>query len=333
MVTPANLVAMALTVAIVLGLAAWVARRYALATVLRRSATVLRIDRSATLAAAVLLLAAAVLVAAAWTARSPVAAAVVCLASLVGVAGATVALANLDWYRASRALPVSTPGEVEAGPVQVEGTVASVGDLVPSSVTQTDALAYRAVTLAERAVLGRGYAHTVWSPVSTASDAVSFGLAGASEVDAPTRHEAEALDADVLVDGEDAEFPLLVPETRWIKFSAAHRALDGLERSVPAEPGTTVPLGDDLERGERPRPRRYTERRIDPGNDVYVLGTAASTPDGIRVVDDPDGPPLIVARCSADVAHAHVRRLVVLGGLLALLGFGIALYGAWPALA
>lgn len=332
MVSLANLVAIALFVAIVLGLGAWVARRYALGAVLRRSAIVLRLDRSALLHAAIMLLGAAGVVIAFGAVGSPYTTAFVALSLLVGIAGATVALANVDWFRASRSLPVSTPGEAREGPVQIEGTVVDVGESTTSSVTQTDAVGYRAVTLSERAVLGRGYDGSVWSPVSTAADAVSFGLDEpdlAHEVAAVGSTTATSdVDPAVDVDGAAAEYPLLVPETRWIKFSAARRALDGLERSVPSEPGTTVPIGDDLGRGERPRPRRYTERRIDPGNEVYVLGTAEQTDDGVRIVDDPDGPPLIVARCSAAVAHAQARRLVVLGGLLGLLGIGGGLYGA-----
>lgn len=330
----ADLVFIGLFVVIVLGVAAWVVRHYALVAVARRVVQVLRLDRLA-LAVGVVILAAGIAVVATFgSLGAPVVSSFVALLFVVAGAGIPIAVANLDWYRASRSLPVSTPDEIEAGPVQLEATVAASDDVgadeagaaadaddtaatgdqgVESSVTQTEAVAYQAATLEQRSVLGRGYEGSVWSPTSTASDAAAFGLEG----------------TDAVVDGPNASFPMLMPHSRVLRYTPAWQSVDGMERTIAAEPGTTVPINDDLGRGERPRPRRYAERRIDHGNDVYVLGTAVSTPDGHRIVDDPDGPPLIVARCTAEAASAHVHRLVVSYGLLGLASLAAALGTVW----
>lgn len=311
--SPADLVFIGLFLAIVLGVAAWVVRHYALDAVARRVAQVLRLDRRALAVGAILVLACAGVLATVASTAAPLVSGLVGVLLLAGAAGLTVAVANLDWYRASGSLPVQSPHEVEPGPVQLEGTVAAGDDGVESSVTQTEAVAYQAATLEERSVLGRGYEGSVWSPTSTAFDAAPFGLEGAA----------------VEVDGPAAAFPLLAPHSRVLEFTPAADAIAGLERTIPAEPGAPVPVNDDLDRGERPRPRRYTERRIDPGNDVYVLGTAVPTNDGLRIVDDPDGPPLIVARCTPHAARSQVWRLVVGYGLLGLASLAAALATAW----
>lgn len=297
---PTSVASLALLVGILLGSAAWVVRRYALVRMARSGARVLRLDGPALAVGAGVLAGGAGLLAVAADPGAPIRTGIVGLLAVAAAAGLAVAVANLDWYRASRSLPVVEPHAVAPGPVQVGGEAVALGDLVESSVTRTGSVAYRAVTREERAIAGRGYATTAWSPTSVAFDAVPFGLAG----------------TDVVVDGPAAEYPLLSPTSRFVDLSPARGTLRGLERTIPAEPGTTVPVGEDLGRGERPRPRRYSERRIDPGDEVYVLGTARETAEGLRIVADPDGPPLLVVRCPAEEAMAHARKLVVgYGGL------------------
>ena len=261
----------------------------------------------------------------------------------VNGSGVTVAVANLDWYLASRRLPVDSPETVEPGPVQLDGRAVPLGEFVPSSVTQTDALAYRASTREEYAVLGRGYASSTWSAVSVADGATRFGVvdptalervadgadAAAEGRELPATLRAELDDPDVelpadarsiAVDATAAEFPLLFPTSRLLGTTPAGSTLDGLERTIPAEPGTTVPVADELARGTRSRPREYSERRLDAGDPVYVLGTARETADGeLEIGADPDGPPFVVTRLTAAEATAHVRRFCRTYGVLGLL--------------
>lgn len=293
--SPTAVASYVVVLAIVLGCAAWVVRRYAVVAMVRGGLRVARVDAPSLAVGGLALAAGGVLVAAAADPEAPVRSAVLGLLVLTGAAGSTVAAANLDWYRAARSLPVVDAAAVSPGPVQVGGCVRVHEDPVASSVTRTDAVAYRAVTREERAVAGRGHAGATWVPTSVAFDAVPFGLVG----------------ADVVVAGDAAAYPLLSPTSRLVDLSPASATLEGLERTVPAEPGTTVPVGDDLDRGERPRPRRYSERRIDPGDEVYVLGTARETGDGLVVGDAPDGPPFLVVRCPAEEAIAHARQFVV----------------------
>lgn len=307
--SPSGVASLAILALVVLGVAVWIVHRYALVETVRSGVRVVGLDWPAVVVGTVVLGAAGGLVAVAADPGAPIRTGVAGLLALGAAGGVAVAVANLDWYRASRTLAVVEPGDVEPGPVQVAGRVDTpAARTVESSVTASASVAYRAVTLEERAIAGRGYATTAWAPTSVAFDAVPFGLA----------------DSDLVVDGSDAEFPLLSPTSRFVDLSPASATLDGLERTVPAEPGTRVPVGDDLDRGERSRPRRYSERRIDPGDEVYVLGTAVATGDaadpdsegGVRIAADPDGPPLVVVGCPAEEAIAHVRGLVAgYGGL------------------
>lgn len=341
-----DVLSIVLLLVLVGGPLAWAVRHYGVVEDLRTARRVFRIDGVALAVGAALLAASVALLALAWTPEAPV----VMLLSVtllgLGTLGIVVAVANRDWYLASRRLPVSTPDDVEPGPVQLEGRAVPLEELVSASVTDTGSLAYRAVTREERAVLGRGYAGSTWSAVSVADDAAPFGVVSAAalgdaaaegrELPATLRAELDGPDVElpedaetVAVDGPAAAFPLLSPTSRLVKGSPASDTLDGLERTIPAEPGTTVPVADDLDRGTRPRPREYSERRLDPGDPVYVLGTAREVEGGdgtvadgnLEIVDDPDGPPLIVARISAAEATAHATRFTRTYGLLGLASF------------
>ncbi|GAB3689491.1 hypothetical protein GCM10028857_24900 [Salinarchaeum chitinilyticum] len=339
-----GLLSLALLLALVLVPLAWVARHYAVRQDLRTVRRVFRLDALALAVGGLLLAASAALLVLAWVPDSPVTMTICAGLLALGTAAVTVAVGNRDWYRWSRQLPVVAPDEVEPGPVQLEGRAIPLDDRVPSSVTQTDTLAYRAVTHEEYAVLGRGYAHSTWSSVSVADDAVPFGIVSAAALggeaaeggrELPGTLRAELGDSDVelpadaksvAVDGPNAEFPLLSPTSRLARAGPAGSTLDGLERTVPAEPGATAPVSDELARGTRSRPREYSERRLDPGDPVYVLGTARETADGeIEIVDEPDGPPLLVVRVTAEAAKAHARRFCRTYGLL---GLGLLAVGA-----
>lgn len=342
-----SIVSIAILLVLVLGPLAWALQHYALLEDLRTARRILRIDAAAAAVGAVLIAGSAALVAIAWVPSAPVTTIVLAGVLVLGAVGIAAAVGNLDWYLASRSLPVSSPDDVEPGPIQLEGRAVPLDQLTSSSVTSTSVLAYRAVTLEEYAVLGRGYAASRLSPVSVADDAVTFGVVDAEvlgdaapagrELPAALRSELDDPDVElppdvrpIAVDGAAAEYPLLSPTSWLVTASPAGSTLGGLERTIPAEPGTTAPIGDDLDPGTRPRPRQYSERRIDPGDPVYVLGTARETPEGgIEIVADPDGPPLIVARVTADVAKAHARRFTLLWGLF---GAG-AMAGAAAALA
>ena len=338
-----GIVSLLLLALLVLGPAAWVIHHYAVLQDLRTAATVFRLDATALAVGGLLLAGSGVLVVVAYEPAAPVITILGATLLVLGTAGVTVAVANLDWYLASRRLPVDSPETVEPGPVQLDGRAVPLGEFVPSSVTQTDALAYRASTREEYAVLGRGYASSTWSAVSVADGATRFGVvdptalervadgadAAAEERELPATLRAELDDPDVelpadarsiAVDATAAEFPLLFPTSRLLGTTPAGSTLDGLERTIPAEPGTTVPVADELARGTRSRPREYSERRLDAGDPVYVLGTARETADGeLEIGADPDGPPFVVTRLTAAEATAHVRRFCRTYGVLGLL--------------
>jgi len=338
-----GLLSLAILLALVLLPLAWVARHYAVMEKLRAVRRVLRLDPVAIGVGALLLVGSGVLFVLAFAPGSPIAMSIAAGLLVLGTAAVTLAVGNRDWYLASRRLPVLTPEEVEPGPVQIEGRAVPLDDRVSSSVTQTETLAYRAVTREEHAVLGRGYAASTWSPVSVAQGATRFGVVSAAalggqaaedgrELPGTLRAELDAPEvslpddaASVPVDGPGAEFPLLSPASRLARAGPAGSTLEGLERTVPTEPGATAPVSDDLDRGTRSRPREYSERRLDPGDPVYVLGTARKTAEGIEIVDDTDGPPLIVVRVPAAEATAHARRFCRSYGLL---GLGMLAAGA-----
>lgn len=344
-------VGIAILVALVAGPAVWAFRHYAVAEDLRTVVRVFRLDGPALAVGGFALLGSVALVAVAFEPGAPLAMLLAGSLLALGVAGVTIAAANVDWYLATRRLPVVDPGDVEPGPVQLSGNAVANEEFVQSSVTDTDALAYRAVTRQEHAILGRGYASSTWVVKSVAHDAVPSRVVdgaalgddvpggdgaadGGRELPASLRSELDQSDpslppdaASIAVRTDDAAFPLLSPTSRLVRGSPAGATLDGLERTVPAEPGTTVPVADDLDRGTRPRPRQYSERRIDAGDPVYVLGTAHETADGeIEIVDDPDGPPLIVVRTPAAEAIAHAKRF---GRNYAILGIASLAAGAW----
>lgn len=308
-----------LLVAVLLAVAAaWVVRHYALPTVARRTLGALRVDGPALAVGALLLAGAALVVARAADPAAPIVSGAVAVLLAAGVAGLTVAVANLDLYRALGSMEATSPDAVEPGPAVVRGTVAETDVLVPSPVTDTDCVAYDAVARQEHAVLGRGYESSVQVPASTARATTDFALvpedgrSGDTETDAADPPAADA--HSLVVDGAAASFPLLAP-TRVLQYTPGGRAVAGRTRSVDVEPGMTAPIGDALERGTRSRPRTYAERRVDPGDPVTVLGTARRTADGdLRLEASDDGPPLVVAACSPDVLRSHARSLVVRWG-------------------
>lgn len=339
MVTVGDALSVALLLVLVGGPLLWAIRHYALLEDLRTARRVFRVDGVALAVGGLLAAASVALLVLAWTPDSPVTMTICAFLLALGASGIVIAVSNRDWYLASRRLPVSMPDAVEPGPVQLEGRAVPLEDLVSASVTDTDSLAYRAVTREEHAVLGRGYAASTWAAISVVDDAVPFGVvseaalgdaaADGRELPATLRAELDGPDVDlpgdaetVAVDASTAEFPLLSPTSRLAKAGPAGATLDGLERTIPAEPGTSVPVADDLERGAQPRPREYSERRIDPGDPVYVLGTAREAAGGgMELVDDPEGPPLIVVRVSAEAARAHAARFCRTYALLGLATF------------
>ncbi|AGN01606.1 hypothetical protein L593_08305 [Salinarchaeum sp. Harcht-Bsk1] len=336
-----GIVSLLLLALLVLGPAAWVIHHYAVLQDFRTARTVFRLDATSLAVGGVLLAGSVALVVIAFEPAAPLAMIFGGTLLVFGIAGVTIAVANLDWYLASRRLPVDSPASVEPGPVQLEGRAVPLGEFVPSAVTQTDSLAYRGSTREEYAVLGRGYASSTWSAVSVAEGATRFGVVDPAAIEGvgddeaatngrelPAKFRAELDDPDVelpadvrpiAVDADAAEFPLLFPTSRLVELSPAGATLDGLERTIPAEPGTTVPVADELARGTRSRPREYSERRLDAGDPVYVLGTARETADGeIEIGPDPDGPPFVVTRLTAEAATAHARRFCRTYGLLGL---------------
>jgi len=190
----------------------------------------------------------------------------------------------------------------------VAGVVGTPERPVTSAVTETETAVYRAVTLEEHAVGGRGQNGSVFSPVSTTAEATPFPLSDPPEgsaTDAGDRPTARDAAEHVVVDPESTPFPYLSPSSHTLELTPAGGALAGFERSVAAEPGTTVPLTGDLDLGARPRPRKYVERRLDPGDRVTAVGTVEE--DGARLVltDGDDGPPSIVTRLSASEKYSR----------------------------
>lgn len=80
------------------------------------------------------------------------------------------------------------------------------------------------------------------------------------------------------------------------------------------------PTGDDAD-----RPHRYTEWRIDPGDELYVLGRATRAPPGERVATVVEHRDEFVLSdgSQAGVALRLLARAGI-GGVLAVVGFGVA---------
>lgn len=189
------------------------------------------------------------------------------LATLIGVGGTLAAASALNDLRGVAFTRTTAPGEVHKGLVEVAGEVDSAEDLFDAPLYGTPCVGYAARE--QRPLVG----NYVWRETRTASALAPFYL-----VD-------EEGGGRVLVKPApfgDESGPMTSPGDRPEGFfSDIELRRDDRRRFVADErpPQAIVDLFGDVD-----KPRRYAEWRIEPGDEVYVIGSA--TTDGESVVEN-----------------------------------------------
>lgn len=198
------------------------------------------------------------------------------------------------------------------GAVEIEGTARADDDgaTVESPFTGTDCLAYE-YEVEEYQSSGK---HSSWKTLAEGRRGVPFVVrdaTGAVEVDpdgAELRFEDHAVEVDP---GEE-------PPEDVARFVGANPDVDRQDASLDL--GIT-----ELALGNR---QRFTERRLDPGEDVYVYGQARPDDGGEwgdslvdAVVGDGDAAPVFVV---SDTDERGTARRFAVDGLLHV-GLGVAL--------
>lgn len=229
------------------------------------------------------------------------------LAAVLYVGGVLVvgwALARRDHYRLVRETATTDaggyadPGDV----VEFEGEAVAAGDPPTGPVTGEPALAYR-YRVDDRRWMGR---RSSWVPVDHGGDAVRFAVDDGS--------------GSALVDPGGARLDLR--DTERVR-------VDEGEAPPPAA-GELVERVDAVDEDDRVR---FTERRLAPGDTVYVLGEVVDRVDEdgevVTVVGDGETP-LVVADHPEEALQRRLRLLVAYGGpggaVAAVLGFGLLLW-------
>ncbi|WP_049926325.1 GIDE domain-containing protein [Halopiger goleimassiliensis] len=202
------------------------------------------------------------------------------------------------------------------GPVELEGTATELAGTVEAPLTGTPCLAYE-YEVEEHQSSGK---NSSWNTVDSGSAAVPFRL---EDETASVRVEPAgadfALTTDERIDVDGGE-----PEPEPVRrFLETESDLESENRSLDLAV-VEIATGND---------RRYYERRLDPGGEVYVLGQttydveARETMRDISAVveDGPESPVFVVAdTCQDGAARLLARRgLVWFGFGLALLAFGV----------
>lgn len=139
----------------------------------------------------------------------------------------------------------------ESGPVELEGTADVIGETVRTPLTETSCLAYEYEIEERRPGTG-------WSTVDRGRDAVPFRLTDDT--------------AGVRVDPTGARLALSTTETVTVDGTEATPDIGRPDR----ETETRAVTDDDVPeiRHVSYRDHRYRERRLEPGDDVYVVGEA-----------------------------------------------------------
>lgn len=228
------------------------------------------------------------------------------LATLVGV-GATLAGASaLNALRGVAFSPTTAPGEVRAGLAEVAGEVGPAEDLFDAPLYGTPCVGY---AVREQRPLVGDY---VWRETRTASAFAPFYL---------TDDGGRALVRPAPFD--DGAGP-----TKWCGgdpkgfFSDLELRRDDRRRFAAGErpPPAIVDLFGDAE-----GPRRYAEWRVEPGDEVYVIGSA--TADGEPAVEN-RGTFIVSERPQWRVALNRLLRALIAGGVaVVMFAFAAGLVG------
>ncbi|AFZ72331.1 GIDE domain-containing protein [Natronobacterium gregoryi] len=184
-------------------------------------------------------------------------------------------------------------------PVELEGTATAAEETISSPLTGTDCLVYE-YEVEEHQSSGNG---SSWNTVAEGAAAVPFRL---EDDTAGVRVEPEEADCalstavTVGVDGGEQE-PTQVEE-----FLETESELESENRSIDLGV-VEVSTGNN---------RRYYERRLDPGEDVYVFGQSHYDIDaretmrdvGAVIEDGPETPAFVVADSCQYVAAKRLAR-------------------------
>lgn len=229
---------------------------------------------------------------------------------LAGVVALSVAAGNYDWYR-STDVPVQETGFVHEGPIQVSGEARPVDEPLDGPFSEEPCLAY-AISVQERRWMSSGQ-----RPIAVDAAATRFYVDDGS--------------GGLLVDPAEAD--VLVARPTDLLGRDVTLRVDG-DESPPAHVRSSF---DEL--GIRPssNDRTYREAHLQPGDEVYVVGSCRSVGygyDANRVVADAsDVPAFVVTSGDVDDVSSSVRRLVrrsaAVGATLALVG---VLSTSWLAL-
>lgn len=217
------------------------------------------------------------------------------LAALIGV-GATLAGASaLNALRGVAFTRTTAPGEVRKGLVEVAGEVDSAEDMFDAPLYGTPCVGYAARE--QRPLVG----NYVWRETRTASALAPFYLVDEDQ-------------GRVLV--KPAPFGDEPGPTKWPGdtpegfFSDIELRRDDRRRFSAGErpPQAIVDLFGDVD-----KPRRYAEWRIEPGDEVYVIGSATA-----------DGEPTVENRGTFIVAELPQWRVALNRLLRVLIAVGVA---------
>ncbi len=220
---------------------------------------------------------------------------------VLGVFLLSVAVANYDWYRALD-VPTDETGFVHDGPVQVAGGARPVGEPLIGPFSGEPCVAY-AASVVESRWSTRG---SISAPIALETDATRFYVDDGS--------------GGLLVDPEDADVLCSPPGSGVLVRDVTTTV--GSDERPPEHVRSTL---DDLEIDAASSERTYRESHVQPGDEVYVVGSCELVGHGYeanRVVTSAgDATAFVVTAGSLERVTASVRDFVVhsaaLGFLLA----------------
>lgn len=204
-----------------------------------------------------------------------------------GVFLLSIAGSNADWYRATD-VPISETGFVHEGPVQVTGEAQPVDDPLVGLFSGEPCLAYT-VSVQERR----------WGSRTSMSVPIATDVAA-------TRFTVDDGSGEVLVDPSAADVLPVHPSAIFARDVTLHVA------GEDSPPDAVRESFDDLGIGPSATDRTYREAHIQPGDEVYVVGSVQSVGYGYesnRVVADAGDAPAFVVTVDEDV-RSSVRGLV-----------------------
>lgn len=230
------------------------------------------------------------------------------LATLIGLGAMLAGATALNDLRGVAFTRTTAPGEVRKGLVEVAGEVDAAEDTFDAPLYGTPCVGYAARE--QRPLVG----NYVWRETRTASALAPFYLVdeegGGRVLVKPAPFGGESGPTTLPGDtpkGFFSDIELCRDDRR--RFSAGERA-----------PQAIVDLFGDVD-----KPRRYAEWRIEPGDEVYAIGTATA-----------DGEPTVVNRGTFIVAELPqwrvalnrlVRVLIAAGVAVVMFAFAAGLVG------